>query len=201
MTSRSAACVFGEARLTSSASTMFPNTAPGRNSNSRVRSSQTCTPVTSVGSRSGVNWIRRIVPSMEFATALAREVLPTPGTSSMSRWPSAAMHTRARRMTSRLPRTKSSTLRTSSSYRSANHSTSDTLAEGSVMGFSPQESQGKGHGRGHPGRGERTERAELSAPSGARTVPAGNDLRPVCPGGSNRRMVGSFHIVRSWVGR
>src|SRR5262245_59030186 len=67
--------------------------------------------------------MRRIVAPIELATALARDVLPTPGTSSMSRWPSQNMHTSAARTTSGLPRTKDSTLRASASYRPANHST------------------------------------------------------------------------------
>ena len=40
------------------------------------------TPVTSEGSRSGVNWIRHTVQSMLRARVLASRVLPTPGTSS-----------------------------------------------------------------------------------------------------------------------
>jgi hypothetical protein len=47
------------------------------------------TPVMSLGSRSGVNWMRRTELSMDRASALASMVLPTPGTSSTSRWPSA----------------------------------------------------------------------------------------------------------------
>ena len=42
------------------------------------------------GSRSGVNCTRFHEQSMEAAMALARLVLPTPGTSSMRRWPSAS---------------------------------------------------------------------------------------------------------------
>ena len=52
--------------------------------------------VTSDGRRSGVNWMRWQVPPIDAAMALASEVLPTPGTSSMRRWPSASRHTRAR---------------------------------------------------------------------------------------------------------
>ena len=43
------------------------------------------TPVTSLGSRSGVNWIRRTLASIDAARALASVVFPTPGTSSISR--------------------------------------------------------------------------------------------------------------------
>jgi hypothetical protein len=52
-----------------------------------------------------------MVAPIELATALAREVLPTPGTSSMRRCPSANMHTRAARTTSGLPLMNVSTLR------------------------------------------------------------------------------------------
>ena len=44
----------------------------------------------SLGSRSGVNWTRRTEQSIERASALANLVLPTPGTSSISRCPSAS---------------------------------------------------------------------------------------------------------------
>jgi hypothetical protein len=47
--SRSADCVFGIARFTSSTSTTFAKIGPGRNSKSRVRWSKTERPVTSVG--------------------------------------------------------------------------------------------------------------------------------------------------------
>ena len=41
------------------------------------------TPTRSAGSRSGVNWTRFHVQSIDAASALARLVLPTPGTSSI----------------------------------------------------------------------------------------------------------------------
>ena len=43
-----------------------------------------------------MNWMRCQVPPIERAIALASEVLPTPGTSSIRRWPSAKRHTSAR---------------------------------------------------------------------------------------------------------
>src|SRR5215208_6572614 len=89
MHSSSAACVFGEARLISSTSRRFANTGPGRNSNSFVFWLNTFTPVTSEGRRSGVNWSREKEQSIERESALARTVFPTPGKSSMIRWPSA----------------------------------------------------------------------------------------------------------------
>ena len=57
----------------------------------------------SLGSRSGVNWIRRTEQSMDRASALASMVLPTPGTSSTSRWPSASSTVTASRTTLGLP--------------------------------------------------------------------------------------------------
>ena len=89
MHSSRADCVFGEARLISSPSTTLANTAPGRNSKSPRSWLNTFTPVMSVGSMSGVNWMRRNEQSIDRAIALASIVLPTPGTSSISRWPSA----------------------------------------------------------------------------------------------------------------
>src|SRR5919197_2157996 len=89
MHSSSAAWVFGEARLISSTSRRLANTGPGRNSNSFERWLKTLTPVTSDGSKSGVNWIRENETSSERASAFASIVLPTPGKSSRIRWPSA----------------------------------------------------------------------------------------------------------------
>src|SRR5215210_4384619 len=88
MHSRSAACVFGEARLISSTSSRLAKTGPGLNSNSFERWLKTFTPVTSDGSRSGVNCMREKETSSDLATALASIVLPTPGKSSRIRCPS-----------------------------------------------------------------------------------------------------------------
>ena len=79
MHSSSADWVFGEARLISSPSTTLANTAPGRNSKSPRSWLNTFTPVMSVGSMSGVNWMRRNEQSIDRAIALASIVLPTPG--------------------------------------------------------------------------------------------------------------------------
>ena len=57
----------GEARFTSSARTTLAKIPPARNSNSLEPRFHTETPVTSECSRSGVNWIRCQVPSMERA--------------------------------------------------------------------------------------------------------------------------------------
>src|ERR1700689_4758202 len=99
------------------------------------------TPVTSLGSRSGVNWIRLCVPCTELAIALAREVLPVPGKSSSSRWPSDTMQVSASRMTCCLPSTACSTLLTSAPKARANQfACSDVTvaapAIAVVMGFS-----------------------------------------------------------------
>ena len=59
MHSSIAAWVLGLARLISSPTTTLAKIPPGRNSNWRVSWLNTETPVTSEGSRSGVNWIRR----------------------------------------------------------------------------------------------------------------------------------------------
>ena len=79
MLSSRLACVFGEERLISSASTMLAKIGPGRNSKAVVFWSNTLTPVTSLGSRSGVNWMRVKRQLTERASALASRVLPTPG--------------------------------------------------------------------------------------------------------------------------
>ena len=103
MHSSSADWVFGDARLISSAITMLAKTGPGRNSNSVLCRLKIDRPVMSTGIRSGVNWTRLTEPSIERAIALASDVLPTPGTSSTSRWPSANKVTSATRITSGLP--------------------------------------------------------------------------------------------------
>jgi hypothetical protein len=81
--SSSADWVFGIARLISSTSRTFAKTGPGRNSKSRSRWLKTERPVTSVGWRSGVHWIRENVePSTLPAIARASTVFAVPGTSS-----------------------------------------------------------------------------------------------------------------------
>ena len=109
MHSSSADWVFGEARLISSPSTMLAKIAPGLNSKSPVSWLKTLTPVTSVGRRSGVNWIRRNEQSIDRAIDFASIVLPTPGTSSISRCPSATSATSASLISLCLPRTTRST--------------------------------------------------------------------------------------------
>ena len=110
ITSSSADCVFGLARLISSPISTLVNTGPWRKENDDVRWSNTITPVTSLGRRSGVNCTRFHDPAIEPAIALAIDVLPVPGTSSISRWPSVSRQHNARRIDSALPRTILSTL-------------------------------------------------------------------------------------------
>src|SRR3954468_8271166 len=86
-------CVFGEARLISSTSTMLAKIGPGRNSKRLSRWLKTFVPTTSAGSRSAVHWIRANCSSMDRASARARVVLPTPGRSSSRMCPSAATQT------------------------------------------------------------------------------------------------------------
>src|SRR5664279_4608627 len=103
MHSNNADCVFGDARLISSATTMFAKIGPARNSKREVCRSYTLTPVTSLGIRSGVNCTRLTVESTVLASALASTVLPVPGTSSISKCPSESTATMASLITSALP--------------------------------------------------------------------------------------------------
>src|SRR3977135_155387 len=100
MHSSNAACVFGDARFTSSTSKRFAKTGPGLKLNSFARWSKTLTPVTSEGSRSGVNCSRENEQSSDRASALASIVFPTPGKSSMIRCPSATRQSTTRRSAS-----------------------------------------------------------------------------------------------------
>ena len=110
MASSSADWVLGDARLISSARTMFENTGPGRKSKVPLARFQTVMPTTSAGSRSGVNCTRPNVALIDAASALPMLVLPTPGASSSRMWPSAMRLSTARWMTSRFPRMVSSML-------------------------------------------------------------------------------------------
>ena len=105
MASSSADCVFGLARLTSSARTSCAKSGPGRKRISRrpVDSSSTrmLVPVMSAGITSGVNWMREKPSPVAAASDRTRSVLPRPGTPSSNRWPSAKSVTRARSTTSR----------------------------------------------------------------------------------------------------
>src|SRR5690606_24442916 len=111
------------------------------NSKSRWRSFQIELPVTSDGNRSGVNWMRECVPSIEAPSALARLVLPVPGASSRSTCPSANSAVRTRRMTWSLPRTACPMLFWMVPKVSANHAACSGVIVTSVPpgGASPNE--------------------------------------------------------------
>src|ERR1044071_887259 len=79
------------------------------------------------GNRSLVNWMRRNVPPSAAASARASVVLPTPGMSSISRWPRDSKVTIAARIASGLPRTTVATA--SSSFRTAPMSVDDIGAD------------------------------------------------------------------------
>src|SRR6266511_4781120 len=88
MHSSKADCVFGEARFISSTRRRLAKTGPGLNWNSFERWLNMFTPVTSDGSRSGVNCMRENETSSDRASAFASIVFPTPGKSSRIRCPS-----------------------------------------------------------------------------------------------------------------
>src|SRR6056297_2289415 len=98
MASSRADWVRGEARLISSPSRMLVNTGPGWKRNWRVSGSNTEAPRMSVGRRSGVNWTRWNSAPTTRARALARVVLPVPGTSSSNTWPPLAKAATSQRM-------------------------------------------------------------------------------------------------------
>ena len=121
--SSKADCVRGVARLISSANTICDRIGPGRNSNSPLFWLKMLTPVTSEGSRSGVNWMRWNSHPSARARDFASMVFPMPGTSSRRRWPSHSKATSASSMTSSLP---TMTERTASRMRRADAATSPT---------------------------------------------------------------------------
>src|SRR3954453_531894 len=159
MASSNADCVLGEARLISSARSTLAKTPPGRNWNSSAARLHTETPVTSEGGRSGVNWMRWQGPPIDAAIALASDVLPTPGTSSMRRCPSASMHTSARCTCSRLPWITRSTLPS----RAENSRPNDESRLGTVVGWTTNTSRAK------PRRYQRVSRAQWQC-SGERSA-------------------------------
>src|SRR5258705_568129 len=82
---------------------MLVKSGPGLKTNSALFGSHTETPSTSEGSMSEVNWMRWKEAPMDRASAEASVVLPTPGTSSISRCPRATRPMMASRTTSGLP--------------------------------------------------------------------------------------------------
>ena len=105
--SSSALWVRGVARLISSTSRRFVNTGPS--TKRRPVGSNRLAPVTSDGSRSGVPWTRAVPRSRLRAIARASSVLPVPGTSSSSTWPSASRAIATRRTVSSAPTTARAT--------------------------------------------------------------------------------------------
>ena len=91
MASNSDDCVLGEARLISSASTRLVKIGPFEKTNCRPAdvSCKMGLPVMSPGSKSGVNWIRRVSNCSVFASPLTNSVFPSPGSPSSSKWPRA----------------------------------------------------------------------------------------------------------------
>ena len=81
-----------------------------RKVNCPVACEYTLPPSTSAGIRSDVNCMRRNSSPTLAASARASVVLPTPGTSSISRWPRASSAATASSTTSRLPSSTRSTL-------------------------------------------------------------------------------------------
>ena len=85
--SSSADCVFGVARLISSASSTCVKTGPGTKTKSRRPSGVSRTmrvPVMSAGIRSTVNWMRLKLRFSASASVRTISVLPVPGTPSIS---------------------------------------------------------------------------------------------------------------------
>ena len=90
--SNSALCVFGVARLISSARMMLLKIGPGWNWNFEFPSSvftMIFVPVTSAGIRSGVNWILEKGRLNTLPSERTKRVFPTPGTPSSSTLPPA----------------------------------------------------------------------------------------------------------------
>src|SRR5579859_795404 len=85
------------------------------------------TPVTSVGNRSGVNWMRLNTQPVERAMLRASIVLPTPGTSSISTCPWQSSAVSVRRNSSVLPTITFSTLLMMPSAIERGSSTAATL--------------------------------------------------------------------------
>ena len=80
MASSSADCVLGGVRLISSAISTWVNSGPRTRRKARDAGSKTLVPMTSVGIRSGVNWMRAKRTPSAAAKARASSVLPMPGT-------------------------------------------------------------------------------------------------------------------------
>ena len=84
-----ALCVLALERLISSSRTKLACTGPSRVSNVAVCGSYTWVPRMSLGSRSGVHWMRTNDALTAQASVAAAVVLARPGTLSRRMWPSA----------------------------------------------------------------------------------------------------------------
>src|ERR1700690_2503132 len=94
--SRSALWTLAGARLISSARTRFAKTGPRWGVNSPDFGWKTIAPTTSLGRRSGVNWIRSNWMPRDAPKDLTSNVLARPGMPSRSTWPPARRATRRR---------------------------------------------------------------------------------------------------------
>ena len=93
------------ARLISSTSTMSANTGPRWKSKSPLFMLNTVVPSTSLGIRSGVNWILPNCVSMSLLIVRAISVFATPGTPSSRIWPLARIEDRIKSMVNCWPTT------------------------------------------------------------------------------------------------
>src|SRR4051794_9473379 len=144
--------VFGDARLISSTSTTLAKTGPGRNSKRPSRWLKTLVPTRSAGSRSAVPCTRAKARSSERASARARVVLPTPGRSSMSTWPSASMATRTSSSTASLTSTARRTFPATRRMASAASSSSDRPTRSGTLTRPPRRADTRGRStRSRPG--------------------------------------------------
>ncbi len=87
MASSRAACTLEGARLISSASSRFAKMGPRLGVKVSCLGSKMRVPTTSLGSRSGVNWMRRKLVWLAEASVLMVRVFARPGRPSSSTWP------------------------------------------------------------------------------------------------------------------
>ena len=123
--------------------------------------------------------MRRHVPPIERAIALASDVLPTPGTSSMSRWPSANRHTSERWTARRLPRSTGLDLARQRVERVLERTVSGSGSDVHAMDLRPRAASV----RGVP---DRRQAADPRGGVGAHATVRGNAIRtarlsPSCP--------------------
>ena len=148
ITSSSADCTFAGARLISSASRKLQKTGPCSVSNVPVSGRKTRVPTRSLGTRSGVNWIRWNVPPSAAAAVLMVSVFASPGTPSISRWPPDSRHTSTRSSIRSWP---AITRRISKSARSTVSCAARPSGSSSVVAVSSISRFSFGSLRGHEG--------------------------------------------------